>query len=192
FRGHRGDPSRRDHHPAGRAERTAGPRHRRSSLCSRDRADPAHRRRAGPAPQPCRSPGLFGRLARLGRVADLASPPDLPTSGEEHWPKKQEPRACTRGLLVRFLDDANGLRAWPLGARLDFEGNLLATLQPVEVALDAAAVEEELLTVFGCDKPEATVRDQFLDGACGHFHLLFLELKAYSTGGPVRENGACA
>src|SRR5207247_10008400 len=106
--------------------------------------------------------------------------------------EKETRLACARGLLVRSLDRADGLRAWPLGARLDLEGHLLAALQPVEVTLDSAAVEEELLTVFGCDKPEATVRDQFLDGACGHFHLLFLELKAYSTGGPVREHGACA
>jgi hypothetical protein len=35
-------------------------------------------------------------------------------------------------------------------------------------------VEEEFLTVFGSDKAEATVRDQFLDGACRHFHLLYL------------------
>jgi hypothetical protein len=48
-------------------------------------------------------------------------------------------------------------------------------------------VEEEFLTVFGSDKAEATVRDQFLDGACRHFHLLSLELGPTQLGGPVRE-----
>src|SRR5438034_3246400 len=95
--------------------------------------------------------------------------------------KKQKPRACARGLLVRFLDDADGLRAWPLGARLDFEGNLLATLQPVEVALGGAAVEEVLLPILGRDKAEAAVRNQFLDGDCWRFHLLCLETGHHST-----------
>src|SRR6266851_6049298 len=107
---------------------------------------------------------------------------------------KKAPGVDPPGLHFRSepLDRANGLRARALRARLDLESHLLPALQPVEVTLGSTAVEEELLTVLGCDKAEATVRDQFLDGACRHFHLLSLELKAYSTGGPVREIGACA
>src|ERR1700720_3012523 len=95
---------------------------------------------------------------------------------------KKAPDLAARGsFLVTNLDRADGPRAWPLGARLDLESHLLAALQTVEVTFGSAAVEEEFLTVFGCDKAEATVRDQFLDGACRHFHLLYLSNLGYST-----------
>src|SRR5712691_9369515 len=108
--------------------------------------------------------------------------------------KKKKPGSFDPGLLSCFvlLDGADAASARALGARFDLEGHLLATTEAVEVAFGATPVEEEFLTVFGCDKAKATVRDQLLDGACRHFHLLSLELKAYSTGGPVREIGACA
>src|SRR5437879_4609652 len=97
------------------------------------------------------------------------------------------------GLFSRFLclESADALGARALGARLDLERDLLATLEAVEVTFGATPVEEEFLTVFGCDKAEATVRDQLLDGACRHFHLLSLELKAYSTRRACSRNGAC-
>src|ERR1700674_2269075 len=92
-------------------------------------------------------------------------------------------RAPPSGALFHGLNlegsDALGARA--LGARLDLERDLLATLEAVEVTCGATPVEEEFLTVFGCDKAEATVRDQFLDGACRHFHLLSLSNLGYST-----------
>src|SRR5438270_4592892 len=69
--------------------------------------------------------------------------------------------------------DALGARA--LRARLDFERNLLATLQSVEVTLGSTAVEKVFLSVLGLDKSKATMRNQLLDGTCGHFHLLSLE-----------------
>src|SRR3981189_1719254 len=69
--------------------------------------------------------------------------------------------------------DALGARA--LGARLDFERNLLATLEAVEVTFGATAVEKVFLSVLGLDKSKATIRNQLFDGASGHFHLLSLE-----------------
>src|SRR5690348_1902469 len=79
------------------------------------------------------------------------------------------------------LGDADALGARALRARLDFERNLLATLESVEVSLGATAVEEVFLSVLGLDKSKATIRNQLLDGACGHFHLLSLERRGYST-----------
>src|SRR2546428_12503055 len=109
------------------------------------------------------------------------------------WRTKKAPGLATQGSFRCFvwLDGADAASARTLGARLDLEGHLLATAEAVEVTFGATPVEEEFLTVFGCDKAEATVRDQFLDGACGHFHLLSLELGPTQLGGPVREKRAC-
>src|SRR5258708_35525743 len=99
-------------------------------------------------------------------------------------------RGFRRGSLCCFvwLDGADAASARALGARFDLEGHLLATAEAVEVAFGATPVEEEFLTVLGCNKAEATVRDQLLDGACRHFHLLYLSnSRPTQLGGPVRE-----
>jgi hypothetical protein len=59
-------------------------------------------------------------------------------------------------------------RARALGAGLDLEGHTLAGAQAVEVALGAAAVEEVLLAIVGCDEAEAAVADELLDGSVLH------------------------
>src|SRR5713101_5619986 len=109
------------------------------------------------------------------------------------WRTKKAPGLATQGSFRCFvwLDGADAASARALGARLDLEGHLLATAEAVDVTFGATPVEEEFLTVFGCDKAKATVRDQLLDGACGHFHLLSLELKANSTRRACSRNGAC-
>src|SRR5437763_2919767 len=85
-------------------------------------------------------------------------------------------RACARAFSgFRTLSYADALGARALGARLDFELNLLATLEAVEVAFGATAVEKVFLSVLCLDKSKATIRNEFLDGASGHFHLLSLE-----------------
>src|SRR5258708_14603685 len=99
-------------------------------------------------------------------------------------------RGFRRGSLCGFgwVDGADAASARALGARFDLEGHLLATAEAVEVAFGATPVEEEFLTVLGCNKAEATVRDQLLDGACRHFHLLYLSnSRPTQLGGPVRE-----
>src|SRR5437868_10861811 len=78
--------------------------------------------------------------------------------------------------------DALGARA--LRARLDFERNLLAALQSIEVTFGATAVEKVFLSVLGLDKSKATIRNQLLDGACRHLHLLSLERRATQLAGP--------
>jgi hypothetical protein len=107
--------------------------------------------------------------------------------------KKEAPGLATQGSFCCFvwLDGTDAASARALGARLDLEGHLLATAEAVEVTFGATPVEEEFLSVFGCDKAKATVRDQLLDGACRHFHLLSLELKANSTRRACSRNGAC-
>src|SRR5260370_1875237 len=106
---------------------------------------------------------------------------------------KKAPGLTAQGSFCCFvwLDGADAASARALGARFDLEGHLLATAEAVEVTFGATPVEEEFLTVFGCDKAKATVRDQLLDGACRHFHLLSLELKANSTRRACSRNGAC-
>src|SRR5713226_1284875 len=86
-----------------------------------------------------------------------------------------------RGSLGPPLEGADALGARALRAGFDLEAHLLATLEAVEVTFGATPVEEEFLSVLGCDKAEAAVRDQFLDGACRHFHLLYLSNLGYST-----------
>src|SRR5260370_5431436 len=95
--------------------------------------------------------------------------------GRSFAPQIKKPRAFARGSLVVELSDADALGARALRARLDFERNLLATLQSVEVTFGSTAVEKVFLSVLGLDKSKATIRNQLLDGACGHFHLLSLE-----------------
>src|SRR5713226_131215 len=105
-------------------------------------------------------------------------------------PKNKKPGSFDPGLFCCFvwLDGADAAGARALGARFDLEGHLLATAEAVEVAFGATPVEEEFLTVLGCNKAEATVRDQLLDGACRHFHLLYLSnSRPTQLGGPVRE-----
>src|SRR5207248_3118288 len=79
-------------------------------------------------------------------------------------PRAAEPRGAS-GNVSGVLGDPDALRARALGARLDLEGDLLAAVQAVEVALGAAAVEEVLLPVLGRDEAEATVGDELLDGS---------------------------
>src|SRR6266705_6017660 len=88
---------------------------------------------------------------------------------------KKSPGSLRGSFWLSNLGDADALGARALGARLDFELNLLATLEAIEVALGATAVEEVFLSVLGLDKSKATIRNQFLDGASWHFHLLSLE-----------------
>src|SRR2546423_15696117 len=88
---------------------------------------------------------------------------------------KKAPSLSARGLAGSLLRDADALGARALRARLDFERNLLATLEAVEVAFGATAVEEVFLSVLGLDESKAAIGNQLLDGACGHFHLLSLE-----------------
>src|SRR2546422_11724314 len=96
-----------------------------------------------------------------------------PLKGER---EQKKARALRLGLSgCRNLGYADALGARALRARLDFERNLLATLEAVEVAFGATAVEEVFLSVLGLDKSKATIRNQFLDGASWHFHLLSLE-----------------
>src|SRR5437868_1191316 len=112
----------------------------------------------GPAP----SPGFAGYF---------------PASGEAFFThNKKRARACARALSgFRTLSYADALGARALGARLDFELNLLATLEAVEVAFGATAVEEVFLSVLGLDKSKATIRNQFFDSASRHSYLLSLE-----------------
>src|SRR6267143_1917612 len=134
------------------------------------------------------------RPARSSLPVEAMTCSTIPRSAARIWgDKKRSPRSFDPGLFCCFvlLDGADAAGARALGARLDLEGHLLATAEAVEVAFGATPVEEEFLTVFGCDKAKATVRDQLLDGACRHFHLLSLELKAYSTRRACSRNGAC-
>src|SRR5438270_9742247 len=90
--------------------------------------------------------------------------------------EQKKPRAEARGLyLVVELRDPDALGARALRARLDFERNLLATLEAIEVAFGATAVEKVFLSVLGLDESKATIRNQLFDSACGHYHLLSLE-----------------
>jgi hypothetical protein len=75
----------------------------------------------------------------------------------------------------RSLGYADALGARALGARLDFERNLLATLEAVEVTFGATAVEKVFLSVLGLDKSKATIRYQLLDCSGRHVDLLSLE-----------------
>src|SRR5438128_7978274 len=101
---------------------------------------------------------------------------------------KKGPSFRSGPYLVSYLGDADALRARALRARLDFERNLLATLEAVEVTLGATAVEKVFLSVLGLDKSKAAIRNQFLDSASRHSYLLSLERRAYSSSGPVRED----
>src|SRR5690242_13664372 len=76
---------------------------------------------------------------------------------------KKAPSLKARGFAGSFLRDADALGARALRARLDFERDLLATLEAVEVAFGATAVEEVFLSVLGLDKSKAAIRNQFLD-----------------------------
>src|SRR5690242_3714351 len=89
--------------------------------------------------------------------------------------KKGPERSSGPNFGFVYLGDADALGARALRARLDLERHLLATLEAVEVTFGATAVEEVLLSVLGLDETKAAIRNQFLDGACGHFHLLSLE-----------------
>src|SRR5258708_22115281 len=98
-------------------------------------------------------------------------------------------RGFRRGSLCGFgwVDGADAASARALGARFDLEGHLLATAEAVEVAFGATPVEEEFLTVLGCNKAEATVRDPLLDRARRPLHLLDLSYSSPTQlGGPVR------
>src|SRR5207302_4335011 len=88
---------------------------------------------------------------------------------------KKSPELSLGAFWLSDLGYADALGARALRARLDFERNLLATLQSVEVTFSATAVEKVFLSVLGLDKSKATIRNQLFDGACGHFHLLSLE-----------------
>src|ERR1700730_13743149 len=134
-----------------------------------------------------------GSCSRAPATTCSTTPPSgAPTWGVSPGHKKS-PGSFDPGLFCCFvlLDGANAAGARALGARLDLEGHLLATAEAVEVTFGATPVEEEFLTVFGCDKAKAAVRYQLLDGACRHFHLLSLELKANSTRRACSRNGAC-
>src|ERR1035437_4982622 len=79
------------------------------------------------------------------------------------------------GCLSGSLADADLGGTRTLGAVLYVEFDTLVPTQGVE-ALNAAAMEEVFLPVFGCDEAETSVSDELFDGSCGHFSLLFLEL----------------
>jgi hypothetical protein len=131
--------------------------------------------------------------ARLFKLQELFETAAGMTVAPDVAHKKEAPGLATQGSFCCFvwLDGTDAASARALGARLDLEGHLLATAEAVEVTFGATPVEEEFLSVFGCDKAKATVRDQLLDGACRHFHLLSLELKANSTRRACSRNGAC-
>src|ERR1700736_6650643 len=97
---------------------------------------------------------------------------------------KKAPSLGSGLLSICWLGYADALCARALRARLDFERNPLRPLEAVEVALGATAVEEVFLSVLGLDKSKAAIRNQFLDGACRHFHLLSLERRATQLAGP--------
>src|SRR5437879_8235709 len=77
-------------------------------------------------------------------------------------------KAGPRFVRLLFGTHVGGARAARTG--LDVEGNLLAAGQPIEVErrVEAVAMEEVVLPVVGGDEAKASVRDQLLDGACGH------------------------
>src|SRR5437868_3520374 len=117
--------------------------------------------------------GCAGDLPGVKHAPPARFAGDLPSKwGGE---KTKSPEPWLGAFLVVGLGDADALGARALGARLDFERNLLATLQPIEVALGATAVEEVFLSVLGLDESKATIRNQLFDSACGHYHLLSLE-----------------
>src|SRR5713101_5753833 len=70
-------------------------------------------------------------------------------------------------IRARLAAQLNSIRPRSLWAGLDLERNLLATQEGVEI-LDSRAVEEVFLAVLGCDKAEAAVGHQRLDGSCSH------------------------
>src|SRR5258707_14832517 len=80
--------------------------------------------------------------------------------------RKRRAPSSARGLDWLECPDAPCARA--LGARLDLERDLLATLKGVEVTLGAAPVEEEFLSVLGRDESKTAIRNELLDGARGH------------------------
>src|SRR5947207_8845283 len=75
---------------------------------------------------------------------------------------------CVGELLGAHVGGARSSRAG-----LDVEGDLLAARQPIEIERSAepVAVEEVVLAVFGGDEAKTSIRDQLLDGACGHGQL---------------------
>src|SRR5215210_1470842 len=78
-------------------------------------------------------------------------------------------RAALRGRLGL----RNVLRAGPLGALLDLEGDLLSADKAVEVqrGIQAVAVKEVFLLVIRCDEAESAIGNDLLDGTGGHIDL---------------------
>src|SRR6266545_6065147 len=75
-----------------------------------------------------------------------------PRAGKSCRKNKKGPSLRSGPYLVPYLRDADALGARALGARLDFERDLLATLEAIEVAFGATAVEEVFLSVLGLDE----------------------------------------
>src|SRR5438128_8679617 len=112
-------------------------------------------------------------LSRLRRTPPHKWGGPVPKYGRTSIKKARALRLGLSGCRCLGYADALGARA--LRARLDFERNLLATLEAVEVTFGATAVEKVFLSVLGLDESKATIRNQLFDSACGHYHLLSLE-----------------
>src|SRR5205823_9585121 len=108
--------------------------------------------------------GPSGHLPMNGE--ELSSPPQSirhpihPTA--IHSTQKKAPSLRSGLFWFSNLGYADALGARALGARLDFELDLLATLEAVEVAFGATAVEKVFLSVLCLDKSKATIRNEFL------------------------------
>ncbi len=103
------------------------------------------------------------------RFADANSTHRLATKATSLAIKTPSFLALRRGRVREgvpyFLGcEANVGRPRTLGARLSYELNLGAGIQPVEVG-GAAAVEEVVITVFGGNKPKTTLGNELLDGS---------------------------
>jgi hypothetical protein len=90
------------------------------------------------------------------------------------------------------LGGSHPRRAGALWARLDLEFDAFTADEAVEVdrGVEAAAMEEVFLRIFGADEAEAAFGDDLLDGTGGHVDLQTLPEPGGQNARSVREGGS--
>ena len=108
--------------------------------------------------------------------------------GDRDPAEKNEWRPA-RGGSPGALSCVNSACAWPLGALLDLELDLLTADEAIEVkrGVEAAAMEEIFLRILCGDEAEAAVGDDLLDGSGGHMDLQHFPNTDCRTHGPFEK-----
>src|SRR5438874_2336392 len=125
----------------------------------------------------CFMPGVDEARALAKRIITKRLKRELSRSGGAHVAQHRMARALNRPGAPTARpqqkissSEPDAIRARSFLARLDLEVDALATRQRIEVdaRVQAASVEEVLLSILGRDEAEATVGDQLLDGPSRH------------------------